>query len=176
MKKNIVLLIGIIFGFLVASLFTSCKKEPITPGNYQTVAPTQDTSHWQNGYTNGGTLPTGTTSATPNNLSGTNWVVTVVTTSWPIVTTYPMDTVYFINNTTYKVGYNGVVNAYNFYSNTSGSTLTINSFVTINSLNFTCNNVTYNSFSNVSVGGSVILKLKNVLNTADIYTTILKKI
>ena len=155
-------------------VFTSCKKSEITPGNYQTVQPTPSTP--TNTYVNGGTLPTNTTAATPNGLSGTNWVVTEVTTPWPIVTTYPKDTVRFIDNTHYKVGVNGVVNKYSFYTNNVGSTLTMNNFVTINSLNFTCNNVTYNSFSNVNVGGTVILKLKNVLVMSDIYTTIFKKI
>jgi hypothetical protein len=165
----------IVYSALVMLLF-SCKKEPITPGNYTTTPAPIDTSHWQYQYSNGGTLPTWTTSTTANDLFGTNWIVTEVTTPWPIVTTNPMDTVHFIDNAHYKVGYNGVVNAYTFFTNTSGSTLTMNSFVTINSLNFTCNNVTYNSFTNVNVGGTVILKLKNVLIMTDIYTTVFKKI
>jgi len=172
MKKNIIL-IGI---SLLVSFFVSCKKEPITPGNYQPNQKIVDTNNWVNQYGNGGTLPSWDTPTNRNSLYGTTWIVTEVTTPWPIVTTYPKDTVYFIDNTRYKVGVNGVVNNYTFYFNNVGATLTINNFVTINSINFTCNNVTYNTFSHVNVGGSVILKLKNVLIVSDIYTTIFKKL
>jgi hypothetical protein len=176
MKKNIALLIGIIFGFLFASLFTSCKKEPITPGNYQPNQTVVDTTNWQDQYGNGGTLPTWGTPNNNNDLFGTKWVVTTVITPHPVVTTYPNDTVYFIDNTHYKVGVNGFIKTYNFSTNNVGSTLTINNFVTIYSLFFTCNNVVYNSFSNVNINGTVILKLKNVNIISDIYTTTFKKI
>lgn len=46
--KNLVLILILAIGLV------SCKKENLTPGNYQTTQSPQDTSNWQNGYSTTG--------------------------------------------------------------------------------------------------------------------------
>ncbi len=102
--KSIGLIILLCFGlFLFLSLFTSCKKEPITPGNYTAgTLPQEDTTTWQWQYGNGGTLPTWGSQV--NELIGTKWVLTKVISGF--ATTYPNDTIRFISNTNYTCNNN----------------------------------------------------------------------
>ena len=147
MKKNIALLIGIVFGFLVASLFTSCKKEPITPGNYQAGTQPIDTTNTT--MTNGGTTPTWTTSTTNNDLAGKKFLIT----DYKIALTTQAinnDTVYFINTTQYKVGYLGNVYTYNFYPTSYGNaTFVLNSFNPATSLSLSAT-IGNNAFTNTN--------------------------
>ena len=106
-------------------LLLSCKKDAITPGNYTTTPATPDTSHWQNQYTSGGTLPTWTTGITNNELVGTTWVLTNLQTSFSSV--LPIDTVRFIDNTYYTIN-SGAVKTYQLSSGVASNskTLTLN--------------------------------------------------
>lgn len=103
--KSVGFIILISFGlFLFLSLFASCKKEPITPGNYQAgKVPPEDTTTWQWQYGNGGTLPNWNGNQLYD-LVGTKWVLTKVVTGF--ATTYPNDTIKFINNNNYVLNSN----------------------------------------------------------------------
>lgn len=108
MKKSSSLSIVIIFGFLITSLFGSCKKEEITPGNYTTTVPPVDTTNWQTSYTNGGTIPSwgnGTSNDT-NEVVGTVWVLTYLQIGFS-TPPLPVDTIRFIDNITYTINGGG---------------------------------------------------------------------
>lgn len=121
MKTNIRILIGIIFVSL-SSLLTSCKKDPITPGNYQAGQPAPpDTTNWQDQYSNGGVLPTGG-GTTINELVGTTWVLTKYVTSF--ATTYPNDTLRFTSNTQYTIN-NGAVRNYQLTTSVASTNKTL---------------------------------------------------
>jgi len=123
----------LIFVFLTSILFTSCKKEEITPGNYQAgQVPPHDTSHWQNQYGNGGTVPTGTGTDTVNNeLVGTTWVLTKVVINY--ASTVKHDTIHFITNTKYYVGSDTNLTAlYTLYTSQNNVTLTFKPFIPMN--------------------------------------------
>lgn len=78
--------------------FNSCKKdEDYEP--WVNVPETQDTTKWQDDYTDGGTLVGNTNSG--NKLKGTKWVLTKMVTSF--ATEYPNDTLEFISNTQYTI-------------------------------------------------------------------------
>lgn len=94
---------------LIPLLFFSCKKDAITPGNYTTTPAPQDTSHWQNQYSNGGTLPNWSNGNNNNELVGTTWVLTNLQTNFSTV--LPIDTVRFIDNTYYTIN-GGAVKTY----------------------------------------------------------------
>ena len=81
--------------------FISCKKEEITPGNYQTTQPVTETTNWQDQYGNGGTVPTWTNSDT-NEIIGTTWVLTFLQIGFS-TPPLPIDTIRFINTTTYTI-------------------------------------------------------------------------
>lgn len=175
MKKNIILLIGIIFGFLFASLFTSCKKEPITPGNYKTVVPQQDTSNWQNQYGNGGSTPTWGTPSNNNPLYGTNWVLIDVYNNYAHVT--KNDTVHFLTNTKYTIGSDTTKFSYVLYTTMGNATIDLHQFNPINGLYLSANNFNANAFASVPVGGTILLNLKDNLSTTNnLYTSTFKKI
>lgn len=115
----------IVYLALIILLF-ACKKDAITPGNYTTTPAQQDTSHWQNQYGNGGTLPSwGSGNSTNNELVGTRWVLTNLQTSFSSV--LPIDTVRFIDNTYYTIN-SGAVKTYQFSSGVASNskTLTLN--------------------------------------------------
>ena len=105
--------------FLFLSLFASCKKEPITPGNYTAGTQQKDTidNSWVNNYQNGGTIPTGG-GPQNNELFGTTWVLTKVVSAF--ATSYPNDTIKFVSNTNYTLN-NGAVRPYQL-SSSAGST------------------------------------------------------
>jgi hypothetical protein len=107
-----------IFSLLLSSLIiVSCKKEPITPGNYTAGTPQQDTTTWVWQYGNGGTIPTG--GGTQNSeLLGTTWVLTKVVSAF--ATSYPNDTIRFVGNNNYTLN-NGAVRPYQL-SSSAGST------------------------------------------------------
>jgi hypothetical protein len=110
-------------------LFVSCKKEPITPGNYISTAPKVDTSHWYTAYVNGGVLPSwnnGTNS--DNELVGTSWILTKVVINYS--TTIKNDTLHFITNTKYRVG-NDTAH-YSVYPSQNNVTLTFQPFLPMN--------------------------------------------
>lgn len=97
-NKRVSLVVLALIG--IALLLSSCKKEDYTP--YEIVEETQDTTHWQDGYTNGGTLTGGSYS---NPLIGTKWVLTKYVSAF--ATEYPNDTIEFISNNTYKLNGGG---------------------------------------------------------------------
>jgi hypothetical protein len=175
MKKNVALLIGIIFGFLVASLFTSCKKEPITPGNYTTQAAPVDTSHWQNGYTNGGSTPTWGTPNNTNPLFGTNWVLTDVYNNY--AHTAKNDTIHFVSNTKYTVGSDTTKWSYSLTSTMGNGSISFYQFNPINGLYLSASNFNPNAFTSTPIGGTILLNLKdNFTSTNNLYTSTFKKI
>lgn len=177
MLQNIFKVIMVIGIILLLFLLASCKKETITPGNYGVTSPEPDTSHWQNGYTNGGSTPTWTNSTTNNSLYGTNWVLIDIAINYGVNPPVNNDTIHFIDNTHYKINSDTTKYNYNFYSTMGNATLTFNSFIPINGLNLTCNNIGNNAFTNVPVNHTVILMLKDLFsNPTTIYTSTFKKI
>jgi len=111
-------LIIILISFLTCLLLASCKKEPITPGNYNpNVDPPEDTTTWVWQYGNGGTLPNWSPNQN-NDLYGTTWVLTKVVTAF--ATSYPNDTIRFVGNTNYTLN-NGAIRPYQL-SSSAGST------------------------------------------------------
>jgi hypothetical protein len=166
--KNILILI-----VLITSLI-SCTKQPITPGNYHAGQPAPvDTTQWQNGYANGGTVPTSTVT-TANNINGTNWVLTDVYSNYAHVA--KSDTIHFISNTRYKVNSDTTKYVYNLYETMGNSTIELNTFNPINGLNLTANNFNSNAFATTPVGGTIQLLLKDIFNTSTTYTSTFKKI
>ncbi len=119
MKTKIYFLIGCLFCLI------ACKKDSITPGNYQAPqTPIADTSNWQNQYSNGGVLPNWGNGA-DNELVGTIWVLTNIQTSFSSV--LPIDTIRFISNTNYTIN-SGSVRTYTLTTGVtlSSKTLTLN--------------------------------------------------
>lgn len=118
--KSIGFIILLCFGlFLFLSLFASCSKEPITPGNYSAPkAPPKDTTTWVWQYGDSGTLPNWGSGNQTNELNGTKWVLTKVVTAF--ATSYPNDTIRFVSNTNYTLN-NGAVRPYQL-SSSAGST------------------------------------------------------
>lgn len=108
--KNFIILI-MIFGFLI-----SCNKQKIKP-NYVSVSDeVVDTTAWNVGYVNGGTLPN--TNNNSNNLVNTTWILIKITSAFS--TTYPNDTIYFVDNTHYTLN-GGAIRNYQI-NNIIGST------------------------------------------------------
>lgn len=116
----------LIFLFGLIMLFASCKKDEITPGNYKTSPPPVDTSHWQNQYGNGGTLPTWTSGSDTNVAVGTTWVLTYLQVGFS-TPPLPIDTIRFINNNSYTIN-GGSVRPYTLTAGvaTSSKSLTLN--------------------------------------------------
>ena len=101
----------LIFLFAIVGLgLTSCTKEEFEPR--VEVEETQDTTNWQNGYNNGGTIPTGGGTQT-NPLVGTEWVLTKMVSAF--ATEYPNDTISFQTNTEYTLN-GGAVRPYQLNS------------------------------------------------------------
>src|ERR1700747_2557801 len=135
----------LILAFLLVVLLTSCTKQPITPGNYTMVQPSQTTTTYT--YTNGGTVLTGTNTANNNQLVGTNWVLTDVVFNYSH--TIKNDTIHFVSNTKYTVGSDTTKCNYSLYSSTGSfnSTLDIYQFNPINGLYLSANNFNANAFA-----------------------------
>jgi hypothetical protein len=116
--KKLLVIIGIVV------LATSCKKEPITPGNYTAGTPTpEDTTTWQWQYENGGTLPNwGGSGSQTNELVNTVWVLTKVVSGF--ATTYPNDTIRFVSNTNYTLN-NGAVRPYQLTAGVASTNKTL---------------------------------------------------
>lgn len=102
----IICLIGMLIIFL-----TSCEKEEYEPWVYVDEE-TQDTTKWQDNYTDSGTLPNGT--GTGNKLNGTKWVLTKMVTAF--ATEYPNDTLEFISNTKYLINGGAIPRSYQLNS------------------------------------------------------------
>jgi hypothetical protein len=92
--KQLLIILGL------ALSISSCKKYE---GNYQQVPDPVDTTNWQDGYQDGGTLPGGGTQ-TQNTLAGTKWVLIKVVSAFS--TTYPNDTINFVTNGAYVLNQN----------------------------------------------------------------------
>ncbi len=132
-NKSILFLVSLVIVILLAS----CKKDSITPGNYKLQSPPVDTSHWQNQYSNGGTVPNGGSTTTPNEVAGTTWVLTYIQIGYSNPT-LPIDTIRFIDNTNYTI--NG--GTYKPYQLTAGigvssKSLTLNYHYPFGSGNYT---------------------------------------
>ncbi len=172
-KTIIIVLLSILVGLLL--LFTSCKKEPITPGNYAQVSPQPDTTNWQDQYSNGGGLPNwGTGNQVANSTSGTKWVLTDVYNNYAHIP--KNDTITFIDNTHYRVNSDTTNYIYSLYETMGNSTLQFNTFMPINGLNLSCNNFNSSVFSSTPINGTIQLNLKDIFNTSNIYTSTFKKI
>lgn len=110
---------------LIASVLflVSCKKEPITPGNYQAgTKPEQDTTSWIDGVVDGGTLPNWNNGNQNNELVGTTWVLTKMVAGF--TTTYPNDTIKFVSNSNYTLN-NGSVRPYSLSNGTVSTNKTL---------------------------------------------------
>jgi hypothetical protein len=116
MKNLITFLIILTF----VSLFSSCKKSEITPGNYKTVTPVDCTPTEPN-YANGGTTPTNT--PTNNQAIGTKWVLTYFKSGFS-TPPLPSDTIRFIDNTYYTIN-SGAVKKYTLTSGVTLSSLSL---------------------------------------------------
>ena len=81
-------------------LMVSCKKYE---SPYKQVPDPIDTTQWQDSYTYGGVLPSGSNSQ--NNIINTTWVLTKMVTGYS--TTYPNDTITFISSSSYVLNQNG---------------------------------------------------------------------
>lgn len=92
--KQLLIILGLVLSI------SSCKKYE---GNYQQVPDPVDTTNWQDGYQDGGTLPGGGTQ-TQNTLVGTKWVLIKVVSAFS--TTYPNDTINFVTNGAYVLNQN----------------------------------------------------------------------
>ena len=102
--KNMAFMIGVATTALAIFLLGSCKKDTITPGNYQAgTTPVKDTTTWQWQYSNGGTLPNWSNNQA-NELAGTKWVLTKIVTGF--ATSFPNDTIEFINSNNYVMNGN----------------------------------------------------------------------
>lgn len=96
---------------------TSCTKENFEPNYVEVPEEVIDTTAWNSGYGNGGTLPpNGGTMV--NDLVGTTWVLTKIVSAF--ATEYPNDTIYFVDNTHYTLN-NGAVRNYQLSSLPSSS-------------------------------------------------------
>lgn len=166
-------LIGVALGVLLGILLTSCKKEPITPGNYQPNVTVVDTTNWQSQYGNGGTLPNWGTPNNNNPLYGTNWVLIDVYYNYAHVN--KSDTIHFISNTRYRVGSDTTKYSYSLYSTMGNGTLDLHQFNPINGLYLSANNFNPSSFTSTPIGGTILLNLKDNLSNG-LYTSTFKKI
>lgn len=166
MKNLLVLLSFILFA-------TSCKKEAITPGNYQANQTIADTTTWQGQYGNGGTLPNWGTPNNTNPLSGTNWILTDVNYNYAHVN--KNDTIHFVSNTRYTVGSDTTKFSYVLYSTMGNGTLDLHQFNPINGLYLSANNFNPSTFTTTPIGGTISLNLKDNFSSA-IYTSTFKKI
>ena len=93
--KKIVFLIAVI-----GLALTSCTKENFEPNYVEIPEEVVDTTAWNSGYGNGGTLPTNT--GTPvNDLVGTKWVLTKMVSAF--ATEFPNDTIDFVDGTHYTL-------------------------------------------------------------------------
>jgi hypothetical protein len=167
--KNILFLL--IFGLLL----TSCKKDTITPGNYQAgTPPTNQPNNWQSNYGNGGVLPSWGNGSANNQLVGVNLLLTKVVVNF--ASTVKHDTIHFVSNTKYCVGSDTTKYNYLLYSTMGNSTLEFYQFNPINGLYLVCNNFNANVFTTMQVGGTVDLVFKDHFNQSVLYTTTFKKI
>lgn len=165
------LLILVLLFTIILMLFSGCTKEPI--GQYELAEPVVDTSHWQNDYSNGGTLPTWGTGSNPNQIFGTNWVLTDVYTNYAHIN--KNDTVHFVSNTNYTVGSDTTKYTYYLTSTMGNSTMQLNTFIPINGLTLSCTNFWGGVFTSTPIGGTIQLLLKDVFSSTT-YTSTFQKI
>ena len=108
---------------ILALLFASCTKQPLTPGNYTTVNPPVQNN--QTNYINGGNVPTSTVT-TNNQAVGTTWVISYMKVGFNVINPVPLDTIRFIDNQNYTINggtnkpyqlTNGALSSYNLVLN-----------------------------------------------------------
>ena len=165
--KNILFLL--IFGLLL----TSCKKDTITPGNYQAgTQPTNPPSNWQSGYGNGGVLPPWGNTTSNNEVVGTTWVLTYLKIGFA-TPPLPADTIRFTTNTSYTIN-GGAVRSYQLSSGVtlSSKTLTQNYHYPFGSGNYA------GEVATTFVADGVILncQFKNINSTTENIFASFKKI
>lgn len=136
---------------LVITLFTSCKKEPITPGNYQTTTP-EPAPPIQPTYA--GITPTvTTTNTTTNDLVGKKFKIIsydIYGNGGSTSQAINIDTVYFISGNKYKTNFNGDTLTYNFNNTTYGyATFILNSFNPAGGFSLSAI-IGYNAFTNIN--------------------------
>jgi len=134
--KQIIRIIFAIISIILIMLLYSCEKEPIVPGSYVAKPEKQD-SIIPIEYIDGGTLPNFGNNLTPNEISGSRWVLTFLQIGFS-TPPLPIDTVYFVDNTHYTIN-SGSNRTYQFYSgvSTSSKTLTLNYHYPFGSGNYT---------------------------------------
>ena len=99
MKKLLFLLLILIV------ILSSCRKDDEYMPWTNTPEENNDTTQWQDNYTDGGTLPYDT--SYKSGIVGTKWVLTKMVTSF--ATEYPNDTIEFLTQNT-EVQYLGIIN------------------------------------------------------------------
>lgn len=159
MKTNI-LIKSFLSILTVILLLSSCKKEEFVP--YKNEETPVDTAKWQTTYTNGGTLPGGTTSQ-QNPLVGTKWVLTKLVTSF--ATEYPNDTIYFYDNTHYFLNQN----AYRSYTlsmipSSTNYELTLKYFMPFGGSHYSAN-VGYYFVSDGEINNAEFTNIQNTTST-----------
>jgi hypothetical protein len=108
------------FTILVITL-VSCSKEPITPGNYEVGSlPDKIITDNESSYQDRGELPSWNSQI--DGLVGTKWVLTKMTVGFS--TTYPNDTIKFVNSTNYVLNSNAP-RPYNLTSSVASTNKTL---------------------------------------------------
>ncbi len=151
----------IYFAFVI--LLFSCNKDNITPGHY-TIMPAQpDTSHWYYAYVNSGVLPSwgNENLNSSNELVGTTWILTQVLIN--LSTTIKNDTIHFVTNTVYYVGYDVNNTAhYSLYPSQNNVTLTFQPFLPVNYMQCSTNQLGIGFASGTNITG---VEFTNLYNT-----------
>jgi hypothetical protein len=125
--KDLVFLVGVLTTLCLLFLFTGCKKDNPTPY----IPPSEDTTTYQNPYTNGGVLPNWTNGTQTNDLVGTTWVLTKIMNGFGSTTMH--DTIHFVSNNKYYVGSDTTNSAlYTLYSAQNNMTLTFKPLIPVN--------------------------------------------
>ena len=124
--RNTNYLVPIICLIMMAVIsLTSCKKDEYEP--WVNVPDQIDTTMWQDGFSDGGTLPNVT--GTDNKLNGTKWVVTYVVVGFNSGQS-KNDTLHFISNNTYTINSDVTPRGYtlSILPSSVGYSLTLNYF------------------------------------------------
>ncbi len=111
MKELLFLVIKI---FLLATLFTicSCRKDDEYMPWVNVPEEQNDTTQWQDNYSDGGTLPYDTSYS--SGIIGTKWVLTKMVTAF--ATEYPNDTIEFLTQNNYIIYGSPVIRNYQLNS------------------------------------------------------------
>lgn len=125
--KKILILVSL------TTIILSCEKQV---GPYSQIPDPVDTTTWQDDYPYGGVLPGGSNDL-ENSLMNTKWVLTKMMVGFS--TTTLNDTIYFIDNTNYKINSDVAIKKYSYYTSQNLVSLTFHNFIPINAMSCTTN-------------------------------------